>query len=138
MARRNKVTAGLVLPEKGDKPMHHHTDPKLHHCIELCWSCRDTCQSLLFNHCLDHGHTRPEHVRLMMDCIQICQAAADFMNRNSPLHAHVCKACAEICEACAVSCEAMGGDMEMARCAAVCRRCAQSCREMSAQLSAAA
>ena len=47
--------------------MHRHTDPALHKCIELCWSCRDTCQSILFNYCLQHGHNQPDHVRVMMD-----------------------------------------------------------------------
>ncbi len=110
--------------------MHHHTDPKMHDCITRCWSCRDTCQSTLFNYCMARGHTEPDHVRLMMDCIQACQASADFMTRNSPVHAAMCRACAEVCDACANSCEAMD-DPEMARCAEACRRCATSCREMA-------
>jgi hypothetical protein len=112
--------------------MHHHTDPALHECIELCWSCRDTCQSMLFNHCLIEGgpHLAPDHVRLMADCVQICQTSADFMTRNSAMHAHTCAACAKVCDACAESCEALG-DEDMRRCAEMCRRCADSCRLMS-------
>ncbi len=107
-----------------------HTNPEFAECIQLCWSCRDTCQSTLFNYCLDHGHTEPDHVRVMADCIQICQTSADFMTRNSALHATTCRACAEVCDACANSCEAME-DEEMKRCAEVCRRCAESCRKMA-------
>ena len=110
--------------------MHRHTDPALHKCIELCWSCRDTCQSILFNYCLQHGHNAPDHVRVMMDCIQACQTSADFMTRNSPLHAATCRACSEVCDACANSCEAME-DEEMKRCAEICRECADSCRSMA-------
>ena len=117
--------------------MHHHTDPAMHKAIELCWSCRDTCQSLLFTYCLQHGHNAPDHVRIMVDCIQICQASADFMTRNSPLHAAVCRACAQVCDACANSCEAFD-DPEMKSCAEICRRCAESCRKMAGGMSAAA
>ena len=109
-----------------------------HNCITTCWECRDECQKTLFTHCLYEGgkHLEPEHVKLMADCIQICQTAADFMTRQSPLHASVCAACADICEACAKSCEAIGGE-HMKRCAEICRRCAQSCREMSQMKEAA-
>lgn len=110
--------------------MHPHTDRAFDECIELCWSCRDTCQSTLFAYCLEHGHTQRDHVRVMADCIQICQTSADFMTRNSPLHAATCRACAEVCDACANSCEAIG-DVEMRKCAEICRRCAESCRELS-------
>jgi hypothetical protein len=79
--------------------MHHHTDPALHHCIGQCWSCRDTCQSTLFTYCIEKGghHVEPDHVRLMMDCIEMCQTSADFMTRNSQLHALVCATCAAVC-----------------------------------------
>lgn len=100
-------------------------------CITTCWDCRNECHETLFNHCLVEGgkHVEQEHVKLMTDCIQICQTAADFMTRQSPLHASVCAACADVCEACAKSCEAIGGE-HMKLCAGTCRRCAQSCRDM--------
>lgn len=77
-----------------------------------------------------------EHVKLMADCIQACQTAADFMVRNSQLHAATCAACADVCEACARSCEKIGGE-EMKRCAELCRKCAKSCREMGKMKEAA-
>lgn len=116
--------------------MHHHTDIARHSAIELAWSCRDTCQSTLYNYCLEHGHTAPDHVRIMADCIQICQTAADFMTRNSAFHAAACRACAEICDACANSCETMD-DAAMKACVDVCRACAESCRAMSGGMRAA-
>ncbi len=107
-------------------------------CIELCWTCRNECNETLFNHCLEEGgkHVAPEHVRLMSDCIQICQTAADFMTRQSPMHEATCAACADICEACAKSCEAIGGE-QMKRCADVCRKCSKSCRDVGQMKKAA-
>ena len=112
--------------------MNKFTDPHTHDCIQHCWDCRDTCQSTLYNYCLAQGghHVEQAHVRIMEDCIQICQTAADFMTRGSELHATVCAACADVCEACAESCEMMDSD-EMTKCAKACRDCAASCREMS-------
>lgn len=104
---------------------------EIQECIEVCWKCRDACQNTLYGHCLPKGgtHAEAEHVKLMTDCIQACQVAADFMTRDSRLHSSECAACAEICDACAQSCEHLG-DAEMKRCAEICRRCAARCREM--------
>jgi hypothetical protein len=101
-------------------------------CKELCWECRTECQDTLATHCLQKGgeHVAPEHVKLMLDCIQICQTAADFMGRQSSLHAYTCEACAAVCEACAQSCRKLEGE-QMKHCAETCSRCAESCREMS-------
>lgn len=107
----------------------------LQKCIQVCWECRNECQVVLFNHCLEMGgkHVEAEHVKSMMDCIQICQVAADAMVRQSSLHADICTACARICDACADSCESLPGE-EMRHCADICRKCADSCRESSAHL----
>jgi hypothetical protein len=100
-------------------------------CIASCWECRHTCQVTLFQHCLEQGgaHTAAAHVKLMVDCMEICQTAADFMVRDSALHTMICAACAATCEACAASCAAID-DKIMQHCAEVCLRCAKICREM--------
>jgi hypothetical protein len=100
-------------------------------CIENCNDCRDECEKMLFQHCLEMGgeHLEQAHVKIMADCIEICQTAANFMLRGSDMHGDVCHACADICDACADSCDEIGGK-EMERCADVCRACAESCREM--------
>jgi len=100
-------------------------------CIQLCWTCRDTCQKVFFHHCLEEGgeHVEQDHVKMMTDCIDICQIAADFMVRGSDHHQQICATCAEICEDCAKSCERIGG-AKMQECADICRRCADKCREM--------
>lgn len=110
----------------------------LQSCIQLCWECRDTCQDTLYNHCIEMGgkHVEAEHIRLMADCIQACQTAADFMRRNSRFHSSERAACADVCEACAESCERIGSE-EMKHCADICRRCAKSCREMGRMKKAA-
>lgn len=109
----------------------------LEDCIDACWQARHQCQKTLFEHCLKMGgaHKAAAHVELMVSCIQICQTAADFMTRSSPLHTSVCAACANVCEACADSCEAITNDKgetdpEMQRCADLCRVCANACRTM--------
>lgn len=98
-------------------------------CKELCWSCRDMCQRTLFTHCLHMGgeHTAEAHVKIMIDCIQICQITADFLTRGSEMHASVCSACADICDRCANSCNAIEGT-HMEACAEMCRTCADMCR----------
>lgn len=115
-----------------------HVQGRLKECIQICWDCRTECLESLYDHCLPTGgkHAETEHVKLMADCIQACQTAADFMLRNSRLHTSECAACADVCEACADSCERLG-DAKMKRCAEICRRCAQSCREMGKMKKAA-
>lgn len=102
-------------------------------CMNNCQECKEVCEETL-THMLMRGgdHMDPEHIRLMLDCIQICQTSADFLRRQSSYHIYTCKACAEICEACAESCEDMGKEhTTLQECADVCYRCAESCREMS-------
>lgn len=100
-------------------------------CIATCAECHETCEQMIFSHCLEMGgkHVQPDHLKLMADCAQICLTAADFMIRKSPRHGLVCRVCAEICEACAKDCESIG---DMDECVGVCQRCAASCREMAA------
>ena len=69
---------------------------------------------------------------MLGDCAELCQATANSMLRESPLHKILCGACAEACERCAQECLRHAGDSQMARCSATCRDCAASCREMAA------
>lgn len=111
-----------------------------HDCITLCWEARTACLDTLTNYCLPKGgnHARAEHVRVMLDCIEICQVAADFMRRNSTLYPAVCAASASVCEACARSCEELGKDEKMQHCAQICRRAAEACQEAGRKLNRAA
>lgn len=107
-----------------------HDDHSLQNCIKICWDTRHHIQKTLAQHCLPMGgaHAEDAHVEIMIDCIQICQVAADFMTRGSAMHTAVCSACAIICDACADSCEAFVDDKEMLHCAEMCRACAKACR----------
>lgn len=102
-------------------------------CITNCLECHRICLETI-QHCLGKGgkHAEAAHIRLMMDCAQICAVSADFMIRGSQYHKITCDACAQLCEACAKSCEAMADDAAMKRCAEICRRCTESCRQMAA------
>lgn len=105
----------------------------LHYCIQKCWNCRNACQQIFFNHCLKKGgkHVEESQAKIMIDCIQICQIAADFMIRQSEYHHEICAACAAICAACAEACAAMAEDTEMQKCAEACKECAEACQSMA-------
>jgi hypothetical protein len=109
-----------------------HTPQELERCIESCQECHEVCLRTL-SYCIEKGgrHAAAAHLRLMLDCVEICRTSADFMLRGSELHTATCRACAEVCERCADDCERMRDDETMRRCAETCRRCAQSCAEMA-------
>ena len=99
-------------------------------CIDLCHRCETICLSMATSYCLARGgaHAAPAHIRLMLDCAQICATTAEFMARKSAHHARICRVCAEICMACAKSCDGLDG---MEACLKLCRDCAESCRRMA-------
>jgi len=102
-------------------------------CVQECRDCAQICAETI-QHCLQKGgkHADPAHIKLLMDCVEICETSASFMIRGSEHHDVTCGACAEICKACAESCEKMADDPQMKKCAEACRRCADSCAQMSA------
>jgi hypothetical protein len=110
--------------------MSHH-NPELHECIDRCTDCHHLCVETVM-HCLQKGgrHADPQHIRLLLDCAEICRTSADFMLRESDLHSMTCGVCAEVCARCAESCERLADDEQMKRCAEACRRCEESCRRM--------
>jgi hypothetical protein len=102
-------------------------------CIQNCLDCHRICLETITN-CLQMGgkHADPAHIRLLIDCAEICQTSANFMIRGSALHGLTCGACAEICARCADECDRIGNnDVKMKACADACRRCAESCRQMA-------
>ena len=101
-------------------------------CIDACIECHRVCEETVI-YCLQQGgeHTEPSHIRLLLDCAEICQTSANFMLRGSDLHMRTCGVCAEACEQCAADCERMGSDEQMRICAETCRRCAESCSAMA-------
>ena len=112
--------------------MNSMLDQGMQECIQEFHRCHDSCTETV-THCLQMGgdHAQPDHIRLLLDCAEICQTSASFMLRVSDFHGQICGICAEICERCADDCERFGDDEMMQRCAEICRSCANSCREMA-------
>src|SRR3954465_9746154 len=102
-------------------------------CIQNCLDCHRICTETVA-HCLQKGgrHAEAAHIRLLLDCAQICGTSADFMLRSSHFHTDVCRVCSTICEQCAEECSRMAeGDRTMQQCAEICRSCAASCQAMA-------
>lgn len=112
----------------------HHGNHGLDTCIQACLDCHQVCLTTI-GHCLSLGgaHAEAGHMRIMMDCAQICVVSADFMIRGSAHHPHICRECAEICRECEASCaNHPAADDAMRRCAEACHRCAEECAAMAA------
>ena len=110
-----------------------HVSQEMRSCINECLTCHAVCLETV-QHCLQLGgkHAEASHIRVMLDCAEICQTSANFMLRGSDLHSRTCGVCAEACTRCAADCEQMGGDDQMMKqCADACRRCAESCQRMA-------
>jgi hypothetical protein len=114
--------------------MPSHQTEEMKRCLQNCEDCHRICLETA-TYCLEKGgrHTEPAHLRLLLDCAQICHTSGDFLTRGSDLHTMTCGACSEICARCAESCERMGDDEQMRRCAETCRRCSESCARMAGQ-----
>jgi hypothetical protein len=105
---------------------------QMERCIALCQECHEVCLRNV-SHCLQKGgqHAEASHIRMLLDCAEICETSANFMIRGSELHIETCRACSEVCQRCAGDCQRLGNDPEMQECADVCLRCAESCAEMA-------
>jgi hypothetical protein len=115
----------------------HHADA-MDKCIDLCQDCYALCTKTV-GHCLQLGgrHVAPEHIRLFLDCAQICDITAQYLLRGSSLHERMCGLCAEVCRQCADSCVQVAGDDQMVKqCADMCRTCAGSCERMASKVAA--
>ncbi|MBN8555450.1 MAG: four-helix bundle copper-binding protein [Deltaproteobacteria bacterium] len=114
-----------------------HISRELKDCIDNCTTCHDVCAETI-QYCLEKGgkHAEAKHIRLLIDCAEICQTSANYMLRGSDLHPETCRTCAIVCDQCAESCEQMTGDAEMKCCADICRKCADSCHRMESKRAA--
>lgn len=115
-----------AAPEKASQLLPHIQD-----CIKACQQGHNICLDTI-DYCLQQGgaHTEEHHLRLLMDCAEICQTSANFMLRGSDFHDLTSAACAAICRAGAESCDQFGYDARMKQCLEACRRCAESCQQM--------
>ena len=113
----------------------HHSDDEMQRCIQLCRDCHTICTQTIA-HCLKLGgrHAAPDHIRLFVDCAQMCATAADYMVRESPFHDRICRVCSDLCKQCGKDCEQVAGDDKMVKqCIDMCRKCADSCERMAAK-----
>ncbi len=118
-----------MMAQTGGMPM----SSEMQQCIENCTDSHRICMETI-THCLQMGgkHAESGHIRLMLDCAEMCQTSADFMMRGSELYPRTCAVCADICERCAEDCERVDrSDVQMRNCTDFCRRCAESCRLMA-------
>jgi hypothetical protein len=116
----------------------HHTDDEMQKCIDLCQDCHALCTQTVM-HCLKLGgrHAGPDHIRLLLDCAQICETTAHYLLRGSSVHERMCGLCAEVCRQCGENCVQVAGDDQMVKqCAEMCRRCAGSCERMASKVAA--
>ena len=117
----------------------HHSDDEMQKCIQLCRASPTPMCTQTIAHCLKlgGGYVTPDHIRLMVDCAQMCATSADFMLRESPFHDRICRLCSELCKQCGKDCEQAAGDDQMVKqCAEMCRRCAGSCERMASKAAA--
>src|SRR5215203_5132272 len=101
-----------TLPVQGG----HHTHDEMRKCIQLCRDCHAMCTQTIA-HCLKLGgrHATPDHIRLMVDCAQMCATSADYMLRESPFHDQICRLCSELCKQCGKDCKQVAGDDQMVK-----------------------
>ncbi len=99
-------------------------------CVDACTRCAQFCLNTAMTHCLEVGgeHAAPAHLRLMLDCAEVCQLSARLQLSGSEFAEDACALCAQVCLACAESCDELEG---MEDCAEVCRDCARHCEEMA-------
>ncbi len=107
--------------------MTHHLTEKMQDCIESCANCSGTCVETL-SYCMSHGgeYVEASHMRLLLDCADICQITANFLRRGSLTYSQVCRTCADICQVCAESCRFVD-DKLMTKCSEICEECAATC-----------
>ena len=101
-------------------------------CIESTSNTYTSCTETL-TYCIDAGGdlAEPEHLRLLLDCAEICQTAQNTLLRGSGLSQLLATVCIEACEKCAESCRALNGsDEQLESCAETCLLCAEYCREL--------
>ena len=77
-----------------------HITDEMRECITRCSDCHNACVETV-THCLTIGgeHAAVDHIRLLLDCAEICATSRDFMLRGSEHHRRICGLCAEVCNA---------------------------------------
>jgi hypothetical protein len=106
-------------------------------CIQACADCHQYCIETTV-YCRQRGaaYADAAHLRLLLDCAELCHTTADFMLRGSELSIEICTLCSDVTERCAFSCERFDDDRQLRACAEACRRTVLLCRELARGLAA--
>jgi hypothetical protein len=116
------------------EPSHEHLSAApAQQCQDACLTCHRVCLETASTHCLESGNRAltSEHIRLLVDCAQICQVCADFIIRDSELSGYVAGLCSHIANECAIAFEPLSDDPSLAVCHDCCRQCADLCLKVS-------
>ena len=110
----------------------HPLDDDSRRCVQAAADCHQYCIETIV-YCRQHGGSlaEPAHLRILLDCAEICQTTTDFMLRGSDFSPALNRLCADVADRCAISCERFRDDRQARACAEACRRCALLCREMT-------
>ena len=107
--------------------------PEMRQCIDATSVCYTACAETL-HYSLDAGvgFSDVRHLRLLIDCCEVCQTAQNALLRASELGVMLAVVCVEACEKAAESCRLIDPSNEhLATCAEVCDRTAESCRQLA-------
>lgn len=97
-------------------------------CITSCEKCRAACIRAI-THSLEVGaeHARQEHIRLLLDCADVCQVSANFLLRGSPSAGYFCSIGGRLCDRYVREYKGLCG---LEECVAACETAAALCHRM--------
>lgn len=105
--------------------------PEIERALDECTRCHQICLTGA-GHVLRQGGELADahHIRLLSDCVELCETTSNFMLRGSPFAAQAAGLCAEICRQCA---DELDGNRDPAiqKCAHACRDCAEACEAVA-------
>ena len=107
-------------------------DTDMARCIDSCTRMHQVALTAA-GHALRHGNGENSNhvIRVLSDCVEMCQTAANFMLRGSPNHTRVCAVNAEICREVAKTCGEFE-DEAMRTVTKAAEECAEACESMAA------
>lgn len=105
--------------------------PEVERCIQQCTATHQAALTVS-GHALRHGGAENTNhvIRVLSDCVEMCQTAANFMLRGSPNHSRTCALTAEICREVARECGKFD-DEPMRRMVEIATGCAETCEAMA-------
>lgn len=86
------AVAAFAASGESSTPHSSGMDSSMRGAFKACLDCHSMCLQMAMRYCLERGgrHVEQKHLRLMLNCAEICQTSANFMLSGSPLHGRVC------------------------------------------------